>query len=251
MASRTTYIITLCVLTFSKLAIAQSVDLIIEKHFKAIGGIEKWKTLKSIKIVRSHSYSSDENFINTVFILPKKAMIHESVLESGQNHMIYGIYENEGWRVNAPMPVNDSFTFSKMSDDEIAFFMRQTDLLYGLEDYKNVNCKWEFIGYTTIDNVSNFEIKMISNEGRKIFYYFDTNTSLLTKMSGDVSVLSMGMAVQSDIYFTKFKTVDGYIFPFEISISSNQISFGQRRIFNVEKITINPEIDIKIFKKTK
>lgn len=236
-------------LSHSLIANSQSIESILEKHFQAIGGLEKWKLLKSIKIVQSHRYSQDENFINTIFILPNKALRHESVLESGQNHMIYGVYENEGWRVNAPMPLNDSFTFSEMSKDEFIFFMKQTDLTFGLSNYENIIDRYEFTGRVKVEGKENFEVVIKTKEGDKVHYFLDSTTFLLTKISGNVSVLGMGMQVPSDVYFSNFKNIQGYMFPFETSFSSNQISFGQRRFFNVESITINPEIDIKIFKK--
>jgi hypothetical protein len=244
-------IILFCGLCYSTIANSQSIDSILGKHFQAIGGLEKWESLKSVKMVRSHYYSQDENFINTIFVIANKAFRHESVLESGQNHMIYGIYENEGWRVNAPMPINSSFTFSEMSNDESAFYMEQTDLLFGLGNYKNTTNQCEYSGRMTIEGKENFEIKVKTKEGKKVSYFFDSTTFLLTKISGNVSILGIGMQVQSDVYFSNFKNVEGYMFPFTISFSSNQISFGQRRVFNVESISINPEMDIEIFKKSK
>lgn len=247
MGNKLRIIIILCGLGYSTISNSQSIDFIIEKHFQAIGGLERWKSLKSVKIIRSHYFSQDENFINTIFILPNKAFRHESVLESGQNHMIYGVYENIGWRVNAPMPLNSSFTFSEMSNDESVFYMEQTDLLIGLGNYNNN--QWELVGRTRIENVENFEVRVKTKEDKKISYFFDSNTFLLTKISGNVSILGMGMQVKSDVYFSNFKNVEGYIFPFNISFSSNQISFGQRRVFNVESISINPDVDIQFFKK--
>jgi hypothetical protein len=228
---------------------AQNAKTIVENYFKVIGGLEKWKTIKNIKIIRSQKFSEEENFINTIFIIPHKALRYESVLENGSNHSIYSVTNHSGWRLNAPLNSYSSIVVNPINNDDSKQLIAQSDLLYGLDNVFNSEYQTELFGVRMIDGKSSFEVRITSKEGNMLRYFFDENTYILNKIMGNILVLGMSQPVKSEVNFSEYKEIEGIKFPFQIGISSKDVMFGQIRYFNVESIKLNTEFDVNLFNK--
>jgi hypothetical protein len=245
------YIIFILVLGVSPISNAQNLKIVLEKHFQAIGGLQKWQSIKNLKIVRTQKFVENESLVNTIYIIPDSTLWYESIVETGANHMIYCINGINGWRLNSPsiMQNQSKFLILDMDSEEIDFIKQQSSLLYGLENYNVPAYNFILEGNTVVDNQDNYEISMTSKKGLHIKYFINAKTFLLTKIIGDVSVLGMGMKVKSEVDFMGYKNIEGLMFPFEIGISSEKMSFGQQRIFHVESIKLNTNIDENLFKR--
>lgn len=226
---------------------AQQVDQVVNAYFNTIGGLEKWKAITKVKLIRSHSYANGEVFMNTIYLVPNHALRYESVLESGSNHIIYAINEQKGWRLNTISEGYQRLLITDIPSDDCSFFLEETDFFFGL--LHRSDAVFEYRGTTKRNNREVVEISMKDAVGRKRSYFFDTQTHLLLEMTGDIAVLGMGMPAVSTVQLDDYREINGLCYPFKQTIAAKQLMFGQAQVFTLESIDLNATFDMKLFEK--
>lgn len=242
-------IITICLSVFCVNIYSQNSDEIIGKYLTSVGGLERWKTLKNVRMKRSSAFRGGENFVSIISVIPHKALRYETVLETGQSQMIYGFYENKGWRINTPLAEFGKMQVMDMANEDVDFYKIQTDFLFGLADYKTKGAKVTFDGTRFANGNDCYLLNMTTNEGKIIKYYISTITHELILIRGEIPVLGISSPMKVEVELSNYQEVKGFKFPYLMAFSSSGFNNGLKISYKTEEILVNTDLDLSIFKK--
>src|SRR4051812_28943630 len=122
-------------------SIAQSVDEIIDNHFKAMGGKEKFANLKSLKMTGNIDIGPDMKAPFTIYVVDGKKMRFEMELQGMK--MVQALNVDSGWYIQPWAGKTDP---ERMSPEEVRSAKEQTEIGGPLYDYKKKGNTVEFVG---------------------------------------------------------------------------------------------------------
>ncbi len=224
---------------------AQTADEIIGNYLENIGGLEKLKSLKSLKIEAKVNQGGMEFPVQVVY------------LKDGRQSTSYEI---QGKKLNDDVfdgEVLWSTNFMTMkaekSDAEATanFKLDANDFPDPFVDYKEKGYTIELMGKETIDGAETFKIKLIQEpvtvDGKKeeniSYYFFETESFVPLVMQTEIKS-GQGKGMISEIVFGDYQEVNGLYFPF----SMTQGVKGQPGApIVIKSIKLDSEIDESIF----
>lgn len=219
---------------------AQTADEIINKYITTIGGAEKLKALKAIKMEMSTNQGGMEIPVEVFQATGGKMYVKINLQGKEITQIAYD--GTTMWNTNF-MTMK-----AEKSPEEATNNMKLNDADFPDEflDYKTKGYKAEFVAKETKEGSECFKVKFTkkptSIDGIKTddvsFYYFETENNLVIAKESEVKEGPMkgqkALSTMSD-----YQEVDGIFFPY------SRIEFGQP--LKVKKITLNPTVDAKAF----
>jgi hypothetical protein len=152
---------------------AQKLEDIMKGYDKAMGGLEKWQKLKTLK--RSGKLKRDGIEYNYVEqINNNKAKRYEETVNGSTNIAV--VNEGSGWKQS------DKGKATVMPAAEAKEMMKETDLMNELLDYKARKHEISLVGDDKEDGVVNHKIKLVKKNGDVEYYFIDPKTYLLNKL---------------------------------------------------------------------
>ncbi len=218
---------------------AQTVDEIITKYSDAIGGLEAFNKVKTIKMSGTIIMQAGEIPFTTEIINGKAVRLDAEFM--GQ--AIVNSYSNGiGWKIN---PFGGATTATDVTGTELNDLKSQTSIANNLMDYKNRGHKVELAGNEMVDGVNTFKIKLTAKEDDRITYYFINSTDYL--LSKSVTSRDMqGQEVDVETFYKDLKDIDGLKFSMK---RSQEVGGQEFQSFVMSKIELNVPVDEKIFQK--
>ncbi len=225
---------------FNVNAKAQTADEIINKYVTTIGGAEKWKALKGIKMEMSTNQGGMEIPVEVCQFPGGKMYVKINLQGKEITQMAY----------DGTTMWNTNFRTMKAEkgDAEATENMKLNDADFpeALIDYKAKGYKAEFVGKETKEGTECFKVKFtkkpVTIVGVKsddvTFYYFETENNLVIATESEIKEGPM-KGQKSTATMSDYQEVDGLFFPFSIT------QFGQP--LKVKKISLNPVVDAKAF----
>lgn len=228
------------VLLFISISInAQTADEVVEKYITAMGGLDAFKKVNTVKMT-GILITQGNNLPMTTQIVQGKAM-RTDVKVAAQT--ITNVYNNgKGWKVN---PLGGTPTPTDVTGTELNSFKSQATLINLLMNYKEQGHQIELAGQEEVGGIKIFKIKLTNKEDGKVTMYFiNSVTNLLNKT---VSKKEMqGVETDVETYFTNMRDIDGLKFSMLILQKKQGQIFQQ---IKWDKIELNTPIDEKIFEK--
>jgi hypothetical protein len=212
---------------------AQTADEIITKYITAIGGADKWRQIKSIKV---EGQAEVQGFAIpfTMQGVQMKGMRVDAEFQG--NKIIDIVTPSAGWSQN---PFSGKSGLTALTEEELKTKLDDLDIQDAFVDYKAKGSTIEFLGKDEEDGNEYFKVKITSKNGNEKTYFFDTKTSLAYKTESISKV--QGQEVKSSIKYLDYQTLEnGIKMPFKTDL-------GQMMQV-VKKVTLNPTIDETIFK---
>jgi hypothetical protein len=215
---------------------AQTADEVIQKHVDAIGGLDNWKKVNSIKMMGSMNMQGTELPV-TITTLNGKGYRMEFTMAGMTNYMI--LTPKEGW-MNFP-----SFGQQKAEPVPDATLKEEQDQLDvtmdPLLDYKGKQNTVAYLGKDQVEGTECYKIKVTHKSGKEETIYIDATsyyaikTTEKTKANGkeDESVSTMG---------NYMKLPEGIFFPMSIESDGAPIT--------IKTVEVNKPVDEGIFKHT-
>lgn len=212
---------------------AQNADEIISKYFTTIGGIEKLKPLKGVKMEMTVNAQGMEIPVEMVQLTGGKMYVKISLQGKEITQMA-----SDGktiWNTNF-MTMKPEKSDAETTANAI---LSNNDFPDALLDYKTKGYAAEFIGKETKEGTECFKIKLtkkpITVDGVKTddvsYYYFDTENYLTIATETEIKKGPMkGQKAVSTM--SDYQEVDGVFFPFSINMEGNNMK--------VKKIILNP-----------
>lgn len=218
---------------------AQTVDEIIAKNAQARGGLEK---LRSIKTLRMTARFSDGNFRATYIQENKRdeKVREELVLQGMAQIQAYDGGSTAAWQIN---PFGGRKDPELMSTDDTKALLLDAEPEGLLIDYKQKGHQAELIGHDSVEGTDCYKIKLTLKDGDIRYYYLDADSFLEIKIETQMRV--RGTVRYNETMLGDYEQVDGIYFPFSIQTAETGTDDWQR--LAIEKIEVNVPLDDSLF----
>ena len=216
------------------LAQAQTVDEILDKHFKAIGQ-EKLMDAKSVSMKGKISQMGME--MPMEMKMKKTGEFLVTVEMQGQK-MIQAFDGEKGWMI-APWMSADPI---ELSGAQLEQAKSQANLEGELYNYEKKGSTAEFKGKVNLDGKDAYRIRLTTSDENEKDYFIDANSYYIAKVKSTIS--AQGQTVDIEQIMSDNKTIDGVTMPMKIESKS---PMGNTAIIT-EEVKFNESFDPSIFK---
>lgn len=225
---------------------AQTADEIIANYFENIGGLEKLKSVESIKMTAKVNQGGME--------IPIEMVQHSdgrqaTVINFQGKEMKQGVFDGETLWSHNFMTMK-----AEKSDAESTanFKLNANDFPDSFVDYKEKGYTVELLGKETVDGAETFKIKLVKEpvtiDGKEeediSFYFFDTENFVPIAVQAEIKS-GQGKGMISHTTMSDYQEVEGMYFPFSMTQGVKGQPGGQP--ITIESIVVNPTIDDSIF----
>jgi len=218
---------------------SQSIDEILGKYYEAMGGLDRLRTVKSMKKMGKYIVVAQggwEMSVTMWYKAPNKFRAEASF----RDQKIVQVFDGEtAWRIQTMSGVTEPEPMSEEQADETKINADQ----YPLVDYKNRGHKLELLGKEVLDGIKVFKIKLTRKNGSEVIYFLDSKDGKELKNS---HMMKRG---EADFLIERisgdYKKVDWLLVPFSIE---DRVDGNTMLKILWEKVEINPEMDDSIFK---
>ena len=216
---------------------AQTVDEIVAKHVAAMGGADKIKAAKTVKMTgKLEAQSIEAPFIMT---LKQPGMLRNEITIQGM--VLVQAYDGKsGWAI---IPFTGKKDPEAVTADEAKELQDQADL-WPLVDYKDKGNKVELLGKDKIEGTDAYKLKLTRTNGDVDTVYLDADSFLEIKEEGTRMV--RGSEQQTETSLADYREVSGLMFPF--AIESSIKGSPEKQKITVDKVELNVPADDSIFK---
>ena len=227
-----------CALFLAVSAFAQTADEIIDKHLKAVGGVEKLKAMQSVRATGKLKMGPMEAPVTLLKARPDQMRMDFTIQGMTGTQAYDG---STGWMV---MPFMGKKDPEKMSEDMLKNMKDEADFDGPLVDYKAKGNKVELIGKEDMQGSPAYKLKLTTKSGTESNLYLDADSYLLIKTESKRKI--QGQEVESEAILGDYKDVGGILMPHSLEMHAKGAPAGQSITF--EKYEINPKVDNAIFK---
>jgi outer membrane lipoprotein-sorting protein len=218
---------------------AQTVDDIIAKNVQARGGMDK---LKSVKTIRTTATMTMGPGMEAPGVMVQKRPEMARLEFTIQGLTAVQAYDgSKAWQI---MPFMGKKDAELMSGDESKEMEETADLDGPLVDYKAKGNTVELLGKEKIEGTDAYKIKVTLKNGDVQTEYIDADSFLEIKEETKRMVRGTEREFESSI--GDYKEVDGIIFPF--AVESGIKGTDQKQKITISKIELNVPAEDSLFK---
>lgn len=223
--------------TFSN---AQTADEVINKYITTIGGAEKLKALKGVKMEMSTNQGGMEIPVEVVQMPGGSTYVKINLQGKEITQMAF----------DGKTMWNTSFMTMKAekssAEESENMQLNNADFPDELLDYKTKGYKAEYVGKETKEGAECYKVKFTKKPStiagiktdEVTFYYFETENNLVIATESEIKEGPMkGQKMTSTM--SDYQEVDGIFFPFSRNMMGQPLK--------VKKVTLNPIVDAKAF----
>lgn len=216
---------------------AQSLDDVLAKHYEAIGGLDAWQGVQSVKLSGTMVLMGGamEAPITIMQKRPSKARVEFTV------QGMQGVQAYDGETAWIQMPFMGSPDPEPASADMVSQMKEQADLDGPLVGWEDEGHTLELIGTEDVDGTETFKVKVTHASGEVSHYYLDSEYYLPIKVTAVRSV--QGAESEITTIIGDYKEVEGLMVPFSIEVTS---PMGPQ-VISFETIEVNVSLDDGIF----
>ena len=218
---------------FSLGASAQTVDEVIAKNIQAKGGLEKLKSVRSVRTTAKFSQGA---------IRVEYRQENKRANKVREEYVFQGLaqvqaYDGQtGWQIS---PFGGRKDPELLSQDDLKSLAVDADIDGPLVEYKEKGHKAELVGHDSVEGTDCFKIKLSMKNGDVRYYYLDADSFLELKI--EVQTTIRGTLQESELYFGDYEQVNGIYYPF--AIEQAQKGSASRTQISVEKIEQNMPLE--------
>jgi outer membrane lipoprotein-sorting protein len=227
-------VVAVIVIAFANVAQAQSVNEVLEKHFKAIGQ-ENLVSVQSFFIKANVSQMGMEFPMEMRIKKPDMFIINMEI--QGQK-MVQAYDGQKGWMI-IPMMSPDPQELAGVQLDQAREQANLEDELY---NYETKGSTAEMGGKVNVDGKEVFRIKLTDKEGNSKDYFIDASTYLISKVKAKVS--AQGQTIDIEQIMSDYKTIDGITMAMKVESKSPMGT----AVITMEEVKFNEKFDDAIFK---
>jgi len=216
---------------------AQTVDEVIAKNIDARGGLDK---LKSVRSIRTTAKFTQGPFRADFRQENKRAnKVREEIIIQGMAQV--QAYDGKtGWQIS---PFGGRKDPELLSQDDLKSLAVDADMDGPLIQYKEKGHKAELVGHDSVEGTDCFKIKLSMKNGDVRYYYLDSDSFLELKV--EIQTTIRGALQESELYYGDYEQVNGIYYPF--AVEQAQKGSSSRAQISVEKIEQNIPLEDTIF----
>ena len=211
-----------------------SADDLIAKYLEAIGGRDKLKAVKTMRMSGKMTMGQGMEAPVTMEMMRPSSMRMEFTFQGMTG--IQGFDGSHGWMV---MPFSGKTDPEPIPEDMAKEFKEQADFEGPLVDYKEKGSTVELLGKETVEGAETYKLKVTKKDGDVQVTYLDAEYFLPIKEASKRKI--QGNDVEVETSLGDYKEVNGLKFAHSIEARAKGAPGAQT--ITVEKIEINPTID--------
>lgn len=220
-------------------AASQTVDEIVAKNIEALGGMEKLRAIKSVRMTGKMTLGPGIEAPVVMELKRPNAMRLDITVQGMVGSQAFD--GASGWTL---MPFSGSKVPQQMAADEMKLAQEQADIDGPLVDYKVKGNTVELQGKEKVEGADAYKLKVTLKNGDVRTLYIDAEHFLQIKDEAKRTI--RGTEIESETIVGDYKEVGGMMFPH--AIDSGQKGNPQRQKLTIDKIELNVPIDDARFK---
>jgi outer membrane lipoprotein-sorting protein len=222
-------------------ASAQSTEEILAKHEAAMGGLDKWASVKTAVVKNKFSVQGMDIESKTSLVIGKS--FRQDVEVMG-NKIITVVDGDKGW-MNRPAMMGGTGEPEDMQSEQVKMSSSQKYLGSVLTNAKKDGYKIELVAKEKLDGADVYLLTVTKPSGEDSKVYVSTATNYVVKTQAKVQV--NGQEVETEASYSNYKMVNGLAFPFTVETAN---PMGGMMTVETVSVEINPSIDPVIFAKS-
>ncbi|MEA2206324.1 MAG: hypothetical protein QOE77_3100 [Blastocatellia bacterium] len=219
---------------FALPASAQTVDEILARYVKSLGGMEKIQAVQTLR--RTGKYIGGGGFEALMMQENKRRSFIRGEFTLQGMTAISAYDGKTGWKIE---PWNGKKDPEALGEEEMKGILDDADFDGPLINYKEKGYKVEFIGKDTFEGTETFKLKATKPNGDVYIYYLDTDYYVPIKI--DTKRIVRGAEREYETALADYKEVAGWYLPH--SIESNVKGSQNKSQVVYEKIEANVPLD--------
>ncbi len=216
---------------------AQTVDDVIAKNIQAHGGLDK---LRSVHTIRTTG-KLEQGQIRAAYLQENKRpdKVREQTILQGLAQV--QAYDGKtGWQVN---PFQGRKDAELLSADDLKSLREDSDIDGPLVDYKQKGHTAELLGHNSVEGTDCYTVKLTLKNGDVRIYFLDTDSFLELKIEMQSNI--RGTVQYTEMFYGDYEQVNGIYYPFEFEQA--QKGSTDRVKFTIEKVEINIPLADSLF----
>ena len=219
-------------------AAAQTVDEVIAKYVNAKGGMEKIKSVKSMRMSGKMVMGQGMEAPFTMTGKRPKMTRMEFTFQG-----MTGVQAYDGKNAWMVMPFMGKKDPEALPAEETKVMDEQADMDGPLVDWKEKGHKVELVGKEQVEGADVHKLKLTMKGGDVRYYYLDAESFLEIKVEAKRKV--RGTEIDGETLFGDYKEVDGM--PVAHTMESGAKGSAQKQKMVVEKVEMNPDVPDSLF----
>jgi len=225
------------VLLMAMPVVADELQDVLDKHYEAMGGLEKIKSIQSAKLTGKMSMQGMELPLTVLSKRPRMARIEFSV------QGMTGIQATDGETAWSVMPFMGKPDAEAMPEDEAADLNEQADMEGPLVDWKEKGYQLALMGKEDVEGTSCYKIKVVRKDGKESYAYLDDEYYL--QIRNESKRQMQGTEVETVTNFGDFKEVDGLMMAHVMDSGIKGTDMMQT--LTLETVEFGVELDDSVF----
>ncbi|MGB5820297.1 MAG: hypothetical protein WBG90_12495 [Saonia sp.] len=226
---------------------AQNAEQILAKYTKVTGGQKSWDKINSMKITGTAKLISQGGMeLPFLRIMKKNGKQITTLQVNGMDYISIAFDGTKAWGSNQQMQPEEKSTDITKNTQLLRY-----DFPYPGHNWKQNGYRLEYLGKVTINDSETFKLKLTKLpqwvEGKEtenvLFLYIDTKRYVPILTESEV-VTGEGKGKIMKSYLSNYKDVDGYLYPFTVTMKYGDDTF---QILKTTSVAWNLEIDDTIF----
>ena len=222
----------------SPAASAQTIGELLAKNLQSRGGLDRLKTVSTIKMVGKVTGGSQDMALTTWM---KRPNLVRQEMSGGGLTVVQAFDGVRAWIVN---PMMGSQAPAELPPAQADQLKNNADFDGPLVDYEAKGHAIELLGPDTLDGSRVYKLKVTKKGGPSQIVYLDADSGLERKMTAQI-VQQGGQTVTVDQVMSNYKVVSGLTVPFSIQTIVNGRLAMQ---VTVDTVEINTPIDDSVFR---
>jgi len=218
----------------------QTADELVAKYIEARGGMQRIKSLQSMKMTGTMSTGQVE--IPITMLMKRPNLVRMEFEVQG----LTGVRAFDGQNGWALMPFLGTPDPTPITGSELAELADQSDIDGGLVDYKAKGNQVEFEGKEKADGVDAYKLKLTRKNGDVETLYLDAVTYLQIREEGKHTI--HGTQKDFETKISDYRDVEGLKFPFSIVSGVKGATASERQILTINKVELNVPTADALFK---
>ena len=224
---------------FSIQASAQTVDEIIKKNIDAHGGIQKVKSVKSVKVTGKVLPTGLGQEVPIVVQQKRPNFVRMDATFQGKSQT--SAYDGEtGWKVD---PFQGSSEPERVAGEELKDLQEQSDIDGALVDYKAKGHAVELMGKEELEGTPVYKLKLTLKNGDVRYIYLDAENYLELKTTSKRQ--TPGGEIEVESFLGNYKPVNGILMAHSIE---NKVRGQVVSQITIDKVEMDVAIDDATFK---
>lgn len=220
-------------------ATAQDLDEVLNNYYEAVGGLDAWKSVQTMRM--SGSLVMGGMGVEAPFVVTTKRPKNVRIEFTFQG--MTGVQAFDGDMAWMLMPFMGKTDPEQMPDDMAKDVKDQADMDGALMGYEEDGHQLELIGLEETDGTQAYKIKLTRESGDIEYYFLDSEYFIPIKIEGSREM--QGRVIEFETVLSDYKDVGGLMVPHSVESKPKGAPAGQ--VITIQAVELNIDVDDSVF----